>query len=228
LGISSAADLGPQAAPEREDRAAVDAARGILNQRLMDSLVHDVRNPLNALSINLDVLVEKLRREQGEIPDTQQKNLRVMREQIFRVDGLLKHFGEHMGLPRGTEGPTCDLSEALGQVVELLGHETRRAMIKVRQMVEPGLTVRGKRDDVRFLAMQALFRGIGRAGEEGELDLSLQRDGQRAALRIRDGNPDPAFEPFVHAVGALHSVAHTVSGEVRVAGNEALIILPLE
>ena len=43
--------------PELVFEAAVQAA----SNRLMDSLVHDARNPLNALSINLEVLTEKLK-----------------------------------------------------------------------------------------------------------------------------------------------------------------------
>ncbi len=38
----------------------VDAARYGAVPTLMDSLLHDVRNPLNALSIHLDVLTAKL------------------------------------------------------------------------------------------------------------------------------------------------------------------------
>ena len=211
-----------------EETEAYDAASGILAQRLMDSLLHDVRNPLNALSINLDVLVEKLRREQGEIPATQEKNLRVMRDQIFRIDALLKHFAEYMGPPRQTQVGQVDLSEVIGQVVELLGHETRRNMIKVRQMVEPGLFVRGAIRDVRFMVLQGLYRAICRAGSEGEVDLTLQRDGARAVLRIRDGGTDALQEPFAHASSGLDAAAHRLGAESRTAGPETLISLPLE
>ncbi len=215
--------------PAGEDEAeAYDAASGILSQRLMDSLLHDVRNPLNALSINLDVLVEKLRREQGEIPATQEKNLRVMRDQIFRIDALLKHFAEYMGPERGAASSQVDLSEVLGGVVDLLGHETRRHMIKVRQMVEPGLFVRGSLRDVRFVVLQALYRGVSRAGSEGELDVTLQRDGGRALLKVKDGQPDPLLEPFAHAHAGLAAAASRLGADIRTAGNETLISLPLE
>lgn len=227
MGTSSAAGASPQAAMESAESASVDAARGVLNQRLMDILLHDVRNPLNAFSINLDVLGEKLRREQGEIPATQEKNLRVMREQIHRMDGILRHFAEFMGQPRPPSPGPVDLSESVSVVLTLLGHESRRAMIKVRQMVEPDIKVLGTPDDVRLLVMQALYRALCRAGAEGEVDITLQRDAERAVLRIRDGNADAFLEPFAHAEPALRSLALKLAGDVRVAGSETVISLPL-
>ncbi len=234
MANSSAAGLTPSLPRDTEAdsaaKVAIDAARGALNQRLMDSLLHDVRNPLNAFSINLDVLTEKIRREHGEIPAAQEKNLRVMREQIFRMDGILKHFAEFMGAPRQVglhSSGAVDLSAALADVVTLLGHESRRAMIKVRQMVEPGLKVSAGLDDLRFLAMQAVYRALSRAGTEGEVDVTLQRDGERALLRVKDGHPDAFFEPFPHAPDALRAVAERAGAEVRIAGAETVITLPL-
>ncbi len=233
MGTTSAAGRTPppdESPSEAPAQVAVDAARAVLNQRLMDSLLHDVRNPLNAFSINLDVLTEKIRREHGEIPAAQEKNLRVMREQIFRMDGILKHFAGFMGAPRpiAAQGPAVvDFSAAVGEVVALLGHESRRAMIKVRQMVEPDLGVRGAVDDLRFLVMQALFRALGRAGTEGEVDVTLQRDAGRCVLRIKDGCAEPFHEPFPHAAAALRAVGARAGAEVRVAGPEVVITLPL-
>ncbi|MHA7631305.1 histidine kinase dimerization/phospho-acceptor domain-containing protein [Corallococcus sp. M7] len=84
----------------------VGAARYDAVPPLMDSLLHDVRNPLNALAIHLEVLSEKLKGESGQVPATQEKNLKAMREQIARVDGLLKLFSDFMvfrgAIPPGT------------------------------------------------------------------------------------------------------------------------------
>lgn len=222
MGTSSVAE---RSEPQSEGGATVGAARDALTHRLMDSLLHDARNPLNALSINLDVLTEKLRREQGEIPASQEKNLKVMREQIFRVDGILKQFSEFI-VPRADAASSCDFSDTVKQVLVVLGHECRRAMIKVRQMVEPDLRVEGSTPSLRFIALQAVFRAIARAGNEGEIDVTLQRDGSRALLRVKDGCAD-AREPFTHAVSALESSCAEVGAELRVSGNEVQVLLSL-
>lgn len=193
----------------------------------MDSLLHDVRNPLNALSINLDVLTEKLRREQGEIPAAQEKNLKVMREQIFRVDAILKQFSDYLA-PRADHGApqVIDASEIIRQTVHLLGHECRRSMIKVRQMMDPDLRIRGSAASLRFVVLQAVFRGIVRAGNEGELDITFQRDGDRVVLRVKDGTPG-GEEPFDNGTIALQSLAAELCGEARIAGGDLQIFFPL-
>ena len=224
MGTSSVADL--TAPPAGGSDLAVGAARNAITHRLIDSLLHDVRNPLNALSINLDVLTEKLRREQGEIPPTQEKNLKVMREQIFRVDGILKQFADFMAPRPDPVRGAVDLSEAVKQALQILGHECRRAMVKVRQMIEPDLKTAGASGAVRFLTLQLLFRALMRAGTEGEVDVTLQREASTAVLRIRDGSTEPR-EPFPHAAAALTALAAELGGEVRFNGCEAQLLLPL-
>ena len=205
----------------------VGAARNAIAQRLMDSLLHDVRNPLNALSINLDVLTEKIRRELGEIPAAQEKNLKVMREQIFRVDAIMKQFAEYLA-PRPDPTPAAiDASEVIKTTLSVLGHECRRQMIKVRQMIEPDLKVHGAGSSVRFVVLQSLFRGVSRAGQEGELDVVFQREGDRALLRIKDSGKEPA-EPFGDTARvAIEALTAELSGEVRINGPEVQIHLPL-
>ncbi|HXN41127.1 MAG TPA: histidine kinase dimerization/phospho-acceptor domain-containing protein, partial [Myxococcaceae bacterium] len=61
---------------------------------LVLGLLHDARNPLNALAINLEVLTDKLR--QSEAPATGEKNVKAMREQIRRIDSMLRRFGDFL------------------------------------------------------------------------------------------------------------------------------------
>src|SRR6476646_8256161 len=89
--------------PEHATSGLVQAAKYALVQRLIDSMLHDARNPLNALAINLDVLTEKLRGPDRLVPPNQEKNLKAMREQIFRVDGILKTFSDYLA-PKANSG----------------------------------------------------------------------------------------------------------------------------
>ena len=99
--------------------------------RLMDSLVHDVRNPLNALAINVEILQEKLARAAGgEVPASQAKNLQAMREQVARVNadaGRLRRFLA----PSPTTPAALSLSTTVRDAVAVLGHAGRRARVKV-------------------------------------------------------------------------------------------------
>src|SRR5437868_7018271 len=119
----------------------VGAARYSAVPTLMDSLLHDVRNPLNALSINLEVLSEKLKGETGEVPASQAKNIKAMRDQIQRVDGILRQFAEFIVLRGGSSGEV-GLSEVTKRSLEVLAHESRRRRIKLQTEIEPDLRVR--------------------------------------------------------------------------------------
>jgi len=95
---SSAPSVREQADP------VVDAARYGAVPTLMDSLLHDVRNPLNALSIHLEVLSEKLKADTGQVPPSQDKNLKAMRDQIQRVDAIMRRFSEFIVSRSGAPG----------------------------------------------------------------------------------------------------------------------------
>ncbi|HEY1332614.1 MAG TPA: histidine kinase dimerization/phospho-acceptor domain-containing protein, partial [Myxococcaceae bacterium] len=106
--------------------------------RLMDSLVHDVRNPLNALAINVEILQEKLARAAGgEVPPTQAKNLQAMREQVARVNGMLGDFARFLA-PSPTAPAVQSLSSMVRDAVGVLGHAGRRARVKVMVDVPEG------------------------------------------------------------------------------------------
>lgn len=209
-----------------ETQLAIDAAQMAAMNRLMDSLLHDVRNPLNALSINLDVLVEKLRRDQGEIPPGQEKNLKVMREQIHRVDGVLRQFAEFMA-PRDEGQGEVDLSAVVSQALVVLGHEGRRSMVKVRQLVEPQLLLAtASLPQVRTLVLQGIFRAILRAGTQGEVDVTLQAQDGLALLRVKDSSTG-AEEPLDHVATAVGAIAFGLGGTAVVSGPELSVTLPL-
>ncbi|MCI0570564.1 MAG: histidine kinase [Myxococcaceae bacterium] len=201
----------------------VEAVRYRVCSTLVDSLLHDARNPLNALAIQLEVLSERLKVETGQLPAPQDKSLRAMREQVARLDAILRQFGDFMASRRGDAGPVA-LSGELLRAVELLGHESRRKRLKVRLAVEPELTV-GPTDasTVRFLVLQSVLRALWRAEPGTEVSVALRRAGQEVLLEVEDGAgavPEPAPEVLValereaskvgaraHARGGLFQVA---------------------
>lgn len=215
---------------EQATAGVVQAAKFALVQRLMDSLLHDARNPLNALAINLDVLTEKLRGPDRSVPPTQEKNLKAMREQIFRVDGILKMFADYMA-PRSNSGlanndaPT--FTDRIVKSLDVAGHELRRGRIALRQMLEPN--VRTKDQDataLNFLPLQAVLRAAARTQAGGEISVTLSADNGHAVLKVTDTGA-PGEEPFPEAAAALQLEAERLGGRCRVADGECVLHLPL-
>lgn len=111
--------------PEAALRAAY-----LVASRLMESLLHDARNPLNAVAINLEVVAEKLKDDEGKIPESVERNLKSMREQVYRVDAILREFSDFIAPRLGTSGD-LELGPLLSRALEVVGHEARKRRVKV-------------------------------------------------------------------------------------------------
>ena len=189
---STAANSGAPSVREGTDTV-VDAARYSTVPSLMDSLLHDVRNPLNALSIHLEVLTEKLKVE-GQVPPSQEKNLKSMRDQIQRVDGILRRFSEFIVSRPGGAGE-ADLTEAVTRAMEVLSHESRKQRLQVRPSLAPG--VRARLSDIGelgFLVVQALTRGYGRSAPGSEVAVGVRIEESRAVFEVVDANASPVVD----------------------------------
>jgi len=181
----------------------VGAARYGAVPTLMDSLLHDVRNPLNALSINLEVLSEKLKGETGEVPASQAKNIKAMRDQIQRVDGILRQFTEFIVLRGGSSGEV-GLSEVAKRSLEVLAHESRRRRIKLQTEIEPDLRVRlPDTSELSFFLVQALLRAFGRTEAGMDVRVAVRSEGSQAVLEVTDpaGNAPESAPDVVAALG---------------------------
>lgn len=204
--------------PEVSVQAAYQAA-----SHLVESLLHDARNPLNALAINLEVLNEKLKDDDGVVPESREKNIKAMREQIFRVDAILRQFAEYIA-PRAGTGGEVSLSDVVQRGVEVLGHEARKRRVKLLSSVPPGL--RGSARDgagLRLLVIQTLFRALTRSDPGGDVTVTLQDEGERLILRVRDSlmegkDPMPDLLPSIGALCHQEGAdLHVASGECRIA-----------
>jgi phosphoglycerate-specific signal transduction histidine kinase len=182
LVISTAANSVPSVREGEEP--IVDAARYAVVPTLMDSLLHDVRNPLNALSIHLEVLSEKLKAETGQVPASQEKNLRAMREQIQRMDGILRRFAEFI-VWRGGKPGEADLSDTVARALEVLAHESRRRRLQPRTGLTPAVRVRlADAGDLGFLVVQSLMGAYERAEVGSELSVTVRTEGPWAVLEV--------------------------------------------
>jgi signal transduction histidine kinase len=215
--VSSMARRGASPTPAADQPEEVIAASHAVSGLLVESLLHDTRNPLNALAINLEVLNEKLKDELGVVDPAFEKNLRAMREQVFKVDLILRTFAEFLVTGTPSMLSELSLSDVVDRAVEVLGHEARKRRVKVKLDVEPGLSARqGDPAALRFLACHALLRALMRSESGGEVQVTLQRSGDRALLRVQDaggeGEPSPLARPALEALGRARSVEVSVHG----------------
>jgi signal transduction histidine kinase len=224
LVISTAVTSAPAVTGPGDDT--LDAARYAAVPPLMESLLHDVRNPLNALAINLEVLNEKLKGEDGEVPAGQAKNLRAMREQVTRVDGILRQFAEFLVHRGGSGAGEASLSETLERVLAVLGHESRRRRIKVQPQIEAGLNVRlADLSELGFLLLQPLLRAFERAEAGSEVAVVARAEGARVVLEVVEAT-DISAEKAPGAVAGLERACARLDVELQLRGGTCRLVFP--
>jgi signal transduction histidine kinase len=223
---SMAASSGAPPVREGTDTV-VDAARYSAVPPLMDSLLHDVRNPLNALSIHLEVLTEKLKVDGGQVPPSQEKNLKSMREQIQRVDGILRRFAEFI-VSRPSGAGEADLTETVTRALEVLSHESRKQRLQVRPSLTPGVRARlSDTGELGFLVVQALMRAYGRSESGREVAVGVRIEESRAVFDVVDTNASPAVEGTTEASAALELRCAQLGVELHLRAGTCRLSFPL-
>lgn len=211
----------PSLAPSSDSGASalIRSVRWSAAVRLMDSLVHDVRNPLNALAINVEILQEKLARASGgEVPATQAKNLQAMREQIVRVNGMLGEFARFLA-PAPAAPAVLSLSATVKDALAVLAHASRRARVKVAVDVPEGQATVEAMDPsaLGFLVLVSVLRAVERTPEDGQVRVSVREEGARAVLTVQDGGREEGQQTDVEQ--ALDAAAREYGAEFHVRGS---------
>jgi len=188
--------------------------------RLMDSLVHDVRNPLNALAINVEILQEKLSRSAGgEVPPAQAKNLQAMREQVLRVNGMLGEFARFLAPSPGAPA-VVSLSSMVKDAVAILGHAGRRARVRMAVDVPEGQAPVEAMDPsaLAFLVLVPVLRALDRTPEDGQVRVSVRNQAARVVLHVQDGGREGVEDTEVEQ--ALAAAAVEYGAELHVRGSQ--------
>jgi signal transduction histidine kinase len=179
-----------------------EGLRGTALQRLVAGMAHDIKNPLNALSLQLALLGEKLSPQGAGVG-----NLASMREQIGRVNEVVRRFVEvtDPSAPLGS----LDLGALLADAGALLGHEARRRRVEL-VIAPPRGGTRTAADPARAggLVVALVTGAMASTPDGGRLEAAAAVEGVEATLRL------------VHAVG--DGIGETGYDEVAAAAAEAL------
>ncbi len=201
----------------RGDELLVAAARAGLLERLSAGLVHEARNPLNAMAIHLEVLADKLRDETtGELPPQYARNLDSARNQVRRLDDLLRRWGE-FSCERMVDG---DLAACAQRAVALCEYHLRRAGLEVDLAVASGLGIRSPALVCQALVEMLLFAAA-HVPAGTRLELAGIADGDFVCVSIRgaSADADPSTLPGESlAVDALRAVVRTLGGSIAPPG----------
>jgi signal transduction histidine kinase len=198
---------------------AVGIPAALSQLRLVDSMIHEARNPLNAIAIHLEIVNEKLRKAGASVGVD--SNLQAMRSQLARVDELLKKFSSFM-LPTKRGDGAFPLSSTVELAVELLDYERRRKNVVVKARIEPGLAVQcTERSAASSLVLALLLNSLDRTPSGSQVEVSVTAENGKVAVVVSDSGKQELEADF-HNV-ALEALC-IQSGAKLIRREEALVV----
>jgi signal transduction histidine kinase len=200
--------------------------------RLTSGVAHEVKNPLNAMMIHLELLKERLDGAPREV----QRSLEVMGSEIRRLDRVVQGFLRFMR-PQELVFKPCDVNALLASVVALVEAEWRARGIRFASELDPGLPpINADEELLRQAFLNILQNACQAMPDGGALTVQsgrLGRDEIRVSVRdqgvgIRAEDVDKVFKLYyttkpdgngiglsiVYRIVQLHDGAIEVESEV--------------
>lgn len=174
----------------RLEEQAAESERMAYIGTLASGLAHEIRNPLNSLNLNMQMLEEELG-ERGETP-TGGRLLGITRHEIARLERLVTDFLSY-ARPRPLELEEVSVGELLERARELLAGEARarRVALSVSDRTE-GARLRVDPGQIRQLLLNLAQNALTAACEhaaEPRVVLAAERHGPQIELRVEDNGP---------------------------------------
>jgi signal transduction histidine kinase len=193
---ASAAAGGALAAPALEY-----AMQAIALVRLAGSVAHEVKNPLNAMALQLALLGDKIETN-GPLASSCAGNLVSLKNQIGRINEVVRRY---LDVADPTPSGAFDAGSLLADVANVFSHEARRRLISLACQAGPG-TVRASGDPERAarLLLGLLWSAISGTPSGGRLLARVASTATEAVLSVEHtrGIPDPALGWVLEVVAA--------------------------
>ena len=155
--------------------------------RIYRTLAHELRAPLGAMMMSLDLLQVSPGWQNGDA-DPARRHLDVLREELQRLSRSLT--GILAQTVPGTPAETFDLTGSLADLVALLGPQSLRQAVELEaRLPEERLPVHGYPDRLRQAFLNVAVNALEAMPNGGRLTLEARRDGAQAQVALRDDGP---------------------------------------
>ncbi|HYB42829.1 MAG TPA: ATP-binding protein [Candidatus Methylomirabilis sp.] len=151
--------------------------------RLTSGVAHEVKNPLNAMMIHVELLRARL----GDPPADVQQSLDIIGSEIHRLDRVVQGFLRFMR-PQELSLKTLDLNGLLASVGALLEAEWRARGVRFRWELDQGLpALRADEELLRQAFLNVLQNACQAIHGGGTVTIATSRDGrERVRVEIAD------------------------------------------
>jgi len=153
--------------------------------RLTSGVAHEVKNPINAIVVHLELLREKMRDVQ---PDTR-RHMDIISNEIHRLDRVVQTLVD-FNRPVELQLRTTELRRLLEEVAQLASPEAEQSGVRiVTDFGSEPLPVLVDADLVKQALYNVVLNAVQAMPAGGGLYFSARRDDTAAAIEVRDEGP---------------------------------------
>ena len=150
--------------------------------RLTSGVAHEVKNPINAIVVHLEVLRQKMK----EIDPDTRRHVDVISSEIQRLDRVVQTLVDFTR-PVELRLNDMDLRKLVEDVVSLASPAAEKHNVLIEREAAPdALPVRIDGDLVKQAILNIVLNGVQAMPEGGTLRLTAKRDGDSALISVRD------------------------------------------
>jgi nitrogen-specific signal transduction histidine kinase len=149
--------------------------------RLTRGVAHEVKNPINAIVLHLQLLQNKL---QQNDPDTR-RHMDIIDSEIHRLDRVVQILVDFTR-PRDLHLEQIDLKHVLEDVAQLAAPDAEQRGVNLRtNFPEISLPVTADSDFMKQAVLNVVLNGVQAMTNGGNLWLSARREGETVVTEIR-------------------------------------------
>lgn len=154
--------------------------------KLTAGVGHEVKNPINAMVLHLELLRSKLIPGGSEAFRGAQRHVDILAGEMQRLDRVVQTLAD-FSRPMELHLKEHDLRQVVGRVMELTAAEMEENGIRARMEVpKDALTVRVDAELMQQALLNLLLNGMQAMPEGGELVVKLRRDHHFAVVEVND------------------------------------------
>jgi signal transduction histidine kinase len=150
--------------------------------RLTSGVAHEVKNPINAIVVHLELLREKMRESD---PDTR-RHMDIIGREIQRLDRVVEMLVD-FNRPVELRLMDFDLRRLIEDVALLASPEAAQQGVKIEtQLGKEPLAVRADADLIKQALLNVVLNGVQAMSSGGELNITARQHDSAATVEVRD------------------------------------------
>jgi signal transduction histidine kinase len=150
--------------------------------RLTSGVAHEVKNPINAIVVHLELLREKMR----EVDPDSRRHMDIIGREIHRLDRVVQVLVD-FNRPVELRLVDFDLRRLVEDVTLLASPEAARQGVKLQtRLGDAALPVRADSDLIKQALLNVILNGVQAMGDGGVLNIAARRQDTAATIEVRD------------------------------------------